>query len=66
MQISIIIQNDLSKKCNYYNQAEFNAAFSANRNLSIMHANIRSSEANLKEFSYYLNDLNVHVEFTFI
>ena len=58
------IQNNLSKKCNYYNQAEFNATFSANRNLSIMHTNIRSSEANLKEFSYYLNEINV--EFTFI
>ena len=29
-----------------------------------IHANIRSSEANLKEFTYYLNNLNI--EFTFI
>ena len=58
------LKYDLSKNCNYYNQAEFNATFSANRNFSIIHANIRSSEANLKELSYYLNDLNV--EFTFI
>ena len=31
------IKNDLSKNCNYYNQAEFIAIFSASRNFSIIH-----------------------------
>ena len=56
--------NDLSVHCKYYTQPEFNTTFSLSKNCSIMHANNRSSEANLKEFTNYLNDLNI--KFIFI
>ena len=54
----------LSVHCKYYTYPKFNTTFSVSKKISIMHANIRSSEANLKEFTYYLNDLNI--EFIFI
>ena len=56
--------NDLSAHCRYYTQPEFNTTFSVSKKFAIIHANIGSSEANLKEYTYYLNDLNI--EFTFI
>ena len=56
--------NDLSAHCRYYTQLEFNITFSVSKKFSIIHANIGSTEANLKEYTYYLNDLNI--EFTFI
>ncbi len=56
--------NDLSKQCKYYNKMEFNAQFNTCKHISILNLNIRSSEAHLKELTYYIDDLKI--DFSFI
>ena len=51
------------RKCNYYSQPEFNEKFNNTNDLSILHTNIRSSKKNIKQFLWYVNNLNVTFSF---
>ena len=49
--------------CNYYSQPEFNEKYNNTNDLSILHTNIRSSKKNIKQFLWYVNNLNVTFSF---
>ena len=54
-----LLDSDPIQKCNYYSQPEFNEKFNNTNDLSILHTNIRSSKKNIKQFLWYVNNLNV-------
>ena len=54
-----LLDSDPIQKCNYYSQPEFNEKFNNTNDLSILHTNIKSSKKNIKQFLWYVNNLNV-------
>ena len=54
-----LLDSDPVQKCNYYSQPEFHEKFNNTNDLSILHTNIRSSKKNIKQFLWYVNNLNV-------
>ena len=54
-----LLDSGSQQKCNYYSQPEFNEKFNNTNDLSILHTNIRSSKKNIKQFLWYVNNLNV-------
>ena len=55
----------VEKQCKYYYDTlnEFNKAMSFQDNISILHTNICSSEHNLNDFMYYVNNLDIKFYF---
>ena len=58
------VNNNITKKCKYYNIPDFNQAVDTLSNVSIIVLNIRSSNKNLQKFIYY--DSGIKMKWTFI
>ena len=53
----------LDKQCKYYDEKQFNTSFSGQRNISMIHLNIRSSKKNLGDFLCSIGNLNMRFSF---